>query len=125
MIAHQKHERFVAGKLPRTRHRVPVAQRRGLLDELNAIGVRTGSGGKGTLVAGANHQADFLNAGLQHLLQQDGEGRFGLAIAVHQRLQRQVSLIATRGGDDSFANFHGRTPKGADDVFFMICRRRA
>ena len=125
MVADQEQERLVAGKLTRTGHGVAVTQRRGLLDEMDAIGVRAGGGGKSALVAGADHQADFLDAGLDYFFQQDGEGGFGLAIAVHQRLQRQIPLMAARGGNDSFANFHGRTPEGADDIFFMIGRSRA
>jgi hypothetical protein len=40
-------------------------------------------------------------------------------------LQRQVSLIATGGGNDSFADFHGWTPGGAGGVFFMTGKTRA
>jgi hypothetical protein len=40
-------------------------------------------------------------------------------------LQWQVSLIAARGSNDRFANFHDRTPGGAGDIFFMIGNKRA
>jgi len=69
--------------------------------------VRSGGGGKRALIARRNHQADFLDTGVQDFLQQDGEGGFGLAVAVHQRLQRQAALVPAGGGNDSFADFHG------------------
>jgi len=74
---------------------------------MNAIDVRSGGGGKRRLIARGNNQADFLDAGVQDFLQQDGEGGFGLAVAVHERLERQAALVPAGGGDDSFADFHG------------------
>jgi hypothetical protein len=44
---------------------------------------------------------------VQDFFEQDGEGGFGLAVAVHERLERQAALVPAGGGNDSFANFHG------------------
>ena len=53
VVANQKQERLLPGKRMGAEHRVAIAQRRGLLDELNAIDVRSGGGGKRTLSPGA------------------------------------------------------------------------
>jgi hypothetical protein len=44
---------------------------------------------------------------VQDFLEQDGEGGFGLAVAVHERLERQAALVPAGGGNDSFSDFHG------------------
>ena len=78
-----------------------------MLDELNAVDVRSGGRREHGLIARSDHQPDFLDAGLEDFLQQDGEGGFGLAVTVHQPLQRHAALFPAGGGDDGFANFHG------------------
>jgi hypothetical protein len=69
--------------------------------------MRSGGGSERRLIARGNHQTDFLDAGMQDFFEQDGEGGFELAVAVHERLERQTALVPAGGGDDSFADFHG------------------
>jgi len=94
----------------RAQDRVTVTERRGLLNEVKAINVRAYSHRERAPVAGRNYEADFLYAGLKHFFEQNREGRFGLAIAIHQRLQRQIALVTARDGDDGFADFHFNVP---------------
>jgi hypothetical protein len=121
VVTDQKQERLASGERMGAEHRVSIAERFRLLDELNAIDVRSGGRRKRTLIARGNHQADFLDTGLQDFFKQDGERRFGLAIAVHQRLQRQAALVPAGGGDDSFADFHGRGGWLSQITVFMGC----
>jgi hypothetical protein len=53
------------------------------------------------------HDADFLDPGFAHFLDQDGERGLGGAIAVDERLQGKRALSPAGGGDDGFADIHG------------------
>ena len=105
MIADEEQERILAHELPAAMHRVTVAERRGLFDELDAFRVR--AGGRG--VGGADDGANLLHARLQDFLDDDLERGLGDAVAVHEALQRQGALSLAGGGDDSFLDVHGGT----------------
>ena len=117
MIADEEQERILAHELPAAMHRVTVAERRGLFDELDALGVRAGGRGVGGLIAGADDGANLLHARLEDFLDDDLERGLGDAVAVHEALQRQGALSLAGGGDDSFLDVHGGT--------FLKSRRRS
>jgi len=76
VVANQKQKRGLPGKLPRALHGVTVAERRDLFDELDSAGVRPGGGAISSLIARADHDADFVNPGLKHLFHDDGQRCF-------------------------------------------------
>ena len=65
-------------------NRVAISQRGVLLDKLQSAGVRAGCRRVGRLIARPHHHANLLQAGLQDLLDDDGQGRFGGAIPIDQ-----------------------------------------
>jgi hypothetical protein len=60
----------------------------------------------GSLISRIDHNANILDACLDHLLDDDGERGFLKAIAIHERLQWQGSLIPAGGGDNCFFDVH-------------------
>jgi hypothetical protein len=52
-------------------------------------------------------EAHLLNAGGQHFLNEDAEGGLRHAVAIHEGLEGQGSLVTTGHGNDSFFNIHG------------------
>jgi hypothetical protein len=81
--------------------------------------MRADGGGERLLVAGADHDPDLLNAGLQYVFQQNHERGLGLAVAVHQRLQGQIALVLAGRSDDSFSCFHS-SPGRASGGFIVM-----
>ena len=110
-------ERLAAHEAPRTLDRVCVAGRPDLLHEGQPPGVLADRVRIGRLIAGADHDADFLDAGAQCFLDDDAQHGLLDAVPVDQRLQRQRSLIAAGGGDDGLGDFHGD-----DLVWADLCR---
>ena len=106
VVADQVQEGLAADELAGAVDGVAIAERLGLRDERQAAGVLAGGVGVGGLVARADHDADFLDAGAQHFFDDDGEDGFFHAVAVDQGLQRQGALVAAGGGDDGFADLH-------------------
>src|SRR5271168_3743654 len=98
MITHQQEERVAARERARTPRRVSIAERFGLLNELQPSAMRAGGGTVSPGVSGMNHHADILGAGVERLLDDDGERGLGSAVAIHKGLQRQRALIGTGGG---------------------------
>ena len=64
--------------------------------------------GVGRLVAWADDDAELLDAGAGGLLQNYLQGGFGFAVLIDQGLQRQRALAGIGGGDEDFADSHGR-----------------
>ena len=83
-----------------------IAQRPLLLDELQPLRVLTGGGAVSLFVAGANHDAEFLDAGGENFLDDDSERGLGPAVAVHEGLERERALALAGGGDDGAFDFH-------------------
>src|SRR5262249_52286477 len=81
-----------------------------LLHELQPPRVISRRGGKRRLIARKNHHANLLDARLQHFFDDDVKSRFLRAIAIHQCLERERTLIFARGGDDGFFDFHNGKP---------------
>ena len=106
MIPDQEEKRLGAGEGAGAPDGVAVAQRFFLLHELQLLSVRAGGRAVGGGVARMNHDTDFPDAGIEGLLDDDVEGGFDFAVAIHQGLQRQSPLARTRGSDDGLMNFH-------------------
>ena len=102
----QQQERLGVGKLSRATDRVPVAERRPLLDEADSSILAAGGSRVGGLVSRADDHTNFLNAGGEHFLDENPQRSFGDAVAVHQGLQGKVPLTLASGGDDGFLDFH-------------------
>ena len=84
-----------------------VAESLVLFDEPQTFPEMTRGCGVGVLVSRTDHHADCFDAGRKYLLDQDAQGGLGLAVAVHQRLERQGPLGQARGRYDGFLDFHG------------------
>ena len=84
-----------------------VTQRSRLLHKMQTAGVGAGGRAVGGLVARTDHNADLLDARLEHLFEDDGEGGFLGAVAVHEGLQGQGALVFAGGSDESFVYLHG------------------
>ena len=106
MVADEQEEGFLADELRSARDRVTVAERLLLLDELKSLGVLTSSGAINLLIARANHHAEFLDARREDFLDYDGQGGLGLAVAVHEGLERERALALAGGGDDGAFDVH-------------------
>ena len=106
MIADEQEERGLARELARAADGMAVAERCGLLDELDAPGVRPGGGGKRGLIPGADDDADLVDAGLEDFLDDDLQRGLGRAVAINQALQGEGALGFPGGGDDGFFDFH-------------------
>jgi hypothetical protein len=78
-----------------------------LFDKLQPARVGTGGHAIGRLVARADHDANFLDACPDNFFDNDGQGGFGRAVAVHQSLEWQSPLVFSGGGNDSFDDLHG------------------
>ncbi len=126
MVADQQRERVAAGERRGAGDGVAVAEGLGLLDEVQASGVRARGLAVEAVVAGGNDDGDFLDAAGEDFLEDDGEGGFGTAIAVHERLEGKPPLVVAGGGDDGFAEVHGgehggnrggREARGAVGIF--------
>ncbi len=106
MISHQQQKRLRTGEGAGAPDGVAVAQRLLLLDELQSLSVRPGGGPVGLAVARIDDDADFLRAGIERLLDDDGQRGLGFAVAVHELLQWQRPLARPGGSDDGFSNLH-------------------
>ena len=107
MVADQQQERLGAGKFTRATHRVAVAERRRLLDEVEPAALPAGGSGISGFVPGADDHTDFLDAGREDFLDENPQRGLGGAVAVHQGLQGEGPLGFAGGGDDGFLDFHG------------------
>ncbi len=107
MIAHQQQERLPAHKFTGAKHRVPVTKRRVLLDKPQPPTLAPRGSGIGVLISRTDHHADLIDAGAKYFLDDDPQRSFGVAVPIHQRLQRECPLRFASGSDDSFFDFHG------------------
>ncbi len=106
MIAHKKQERIAPRETAGARDSMTVAARFALFEELQAVAQRSRRRGIGRLVARTHHHANVLDAGGEHLLDQDAQRGLLHPVPIHQRLQRQHPLLRTGGRDDRSLNFH-------------------
>ena len=106
MIADEMEEGLVAGEITGTEQGLPVTARLKLLHKVKLAGHIAGRLGVGLAIAGDDHQADLFNARADGLLDDDPQGRFARAVPIHERLQRQGSLVAAGGGDHGFFDAH-------------------
>jgi hypothetical protein len=86
---------------------VAVAERFRLWDEAHLAGERSGSGGIGGFITGADDHGDFTDAGGGDFLRENGKGGFRNAILIYECLKRESALVFSGGGDDGFGDFHG------------------
>ncbi len=108
MIADQVQKGLVAGKVAGQAQSVSVAARLTLFEKAHAIDVRAGGSAVGIVIAGDNHEANFLDARRQNLFDDDLQGGLVDPIAVHEGLQRKSALFSSCRGDNGFAKVHGR-----------------
>ena len=106
VIADEVEERFTRGKRPGAEEGVSVAERGGLFDELEFALPIAGGGGIAALVAGADDEANLVDAGAAGFFENDAQGRFGGAIAIDQGLDGKFMLVRASGGDDGFFYSH-------------------
>jgi hypothetical protein len=109
MISHQQQKRLGFHEVAGARNGVPVAFRRGLLDETETAAVGGGSSGVRDLIPRANHHTNFFDTRRANFFDEDAEGSLGGPITVHQCLQRQGALGFPSGGNNSFLDLH-RSP---------------
>ena len=107
MVADDQQERFAADELAGTPHGVAIPQRRRLLDERQASSERTRGGAVGRFIARADDDADFGDAGRQHLLDQDRERGLCAAVTVDEALERQCPLVGSGAGQKGTSRLHG------------------
>jgi hypothetical protein len=67
---------------------VPIAERLALLDELQTASMRPRRGGISPLITRTNHHADFIDAGGQHLFDDDLQRGLGSSVAIDECLER-------------------------------------
>jgi hypothetical protein len=79
-----------------------------LFEKAHAIDVSTSGSTVGIVIAGDNHDADFLDACRQHLFNDDLQSGLVDPIAIHEGLQRESALLSSCRGDNGFAKVHGR-----------------
>src|SRR5579884_2317499 len=100
MIAHQVHEWLAGSELARAPKRMAIAARLILRHELDAPSqIASGLRVRG-LVAGNHNDTGLFHTAAKSLFKKDAQQRLVGAVAVHQSLQRQGSLIAAGRGND-------------------------
>src|SRR5436190_20662908 len=102
MISDEQKERVGFSELFCRIDRGSVAERLGLLDELQTRSMAAGGERVSFLVSGRNDYRDFLHAGLKNFLDDNLKRGFGRTVPVHQCLQRQRTLVRTGRGNDRF-----------------------
>ena len=95
------------GKLSSTIHRVAVTHCLLLFDKLEPLHLPTSRRRIGLLVSRANNHANLLDACGSNFVDQNAQCRFGDAVPIHQRLQREGALGLPGGSNDSFLDLHG------------------
>ena len=108
VIADHEEKRIVTGEIGSAMDGVAVAEGFRLWDEAHLAGERSGCGGVGGFVTGADDHGDFSDASGGDFLGENGEGGFRNAILVHECLKREGALVFSGGGNDGFGDFHGR-----------------
>ena len=108
MVADQMEKGIIGDELARAVERVPVSQGRGLFHETEAIAPASGGGEIDFPIPRTNHNADFLGAGAQGFFDDDLQGGFLDAIAIHQRLKGEPVLVSASRRYDCLFDFHGR-----------------
>jgi len=63
------------------------------------------------------HEADLLDAGGEHFVEEEGERGLLVAITIRERLQREAALGGAGGGDQGFGDTEGH---GDDERFCII-----
>lgn len=107
VIADEEEEGIIAGEGTCGEDGMAEAAGIGLFDELEAISMRAGGRAERLLIAGGDHHGDVIDTGGEGFLDDNGEGGFGLAVAVVEVLQWEGALGAAGGGDDGFRDLHG------------------
>ena len=108
VVADEVKKRLISDEVAAAEDGVAVAAGGGLGDEAHARTEGAAGFGVGGFVAGADDDAEFLDAGAGGLLEDDLEGGFRFALLVDERLEREGALARIRGGDEGFADGHGR-----------------
>jgi hypothetical protein len=116
VVAHHQQERVAPGKGGGAGDCMPVTKRPALFDELQPAGMGSRRGAKGRLVAGMHDETHLLDAGGQRFLNENAQGGLLHAVAIHESLEGQGSLVTTGRGDDSFFNVH--------DVLLLVSYQR-
>ena len=106
MIADEQEKRIVSTKLRRAVDGVRVAERRGLFDEGESLGVIPCGDAIRLGIAGTDDHADRLDPRAENFFDDDRERGFRDAVAINERLQRQRALIFASSGDESLAYVH-------------------
>ena len=107
VIADEKQERFAAGETLRAENGMAVAERLGLLDELDLRQVRANGGAEGIGLAGGDNEGRVTDSRVEDFIEQKLDRRLALARGTDDGLEGQVPLVRPCGGDDGFVDFHG------------------
>ncbi len=110
MIADEMQKRLAVRETASETQRMTVTARVRLFDEVESIRVVPRGLSVSVLISGDNDQTNIFHAGAHDLLQNDPEGFFLYAIAIHERLQGEGPLAAGCRGDDRFFDVHFRLP---------------
>lgn len=108
VVADQEEEGVVAGEIAGGEDGVAEAAGVGLFEEMKFGGVGAGGGGEGVAVAGGDDQGDFVDAGGEGFLDEDGKGGLRNAVLVDDGLEGEGTLGTTGRGDDRLLDLHGR-----------------
>src|SRR5437588_12211514 len=92
MITDEQQERFAGGEIAAQTYRVAVTARLGLLDKFQPAGMRFGGGSIRWLITRTNDNTNLVYARGQDFLNNNSQGGFGKAIAIHQCLQRKCTF---------------------------------
>jgi hypothetical protein len=60
------------------------------------------------LIPRTHHDADLFDPRRGDFIDDDPERGSGVAIAIHQGLERQRALVAAGGSDNGLSDFHGQ-----------------
>ena len=112
VVADEEEEGIVLAKVRSAVDGVGIAEGGGLFDKGEAGGVGSGSGAVGGFIAGADDDADALNAGAEDFLEDDGQSGLAGAVAVHEGLKGQGALMFASGGDEGLGDFHAGSTCG-------------
>jgi hypothetical protein len=113
LLADQQQKGLASGERPRAPNRMPVTLWRPLLHEMQALAVATRRRAVAVGIVRTHDHTNFLHAGTDRLLDNDGQRRFRFPIAIHEGLERQVALVRFGSGNEGFLDVHGVIPPAA------------